>query len=78
MYGRAKSINILPYLDYLMFLIAGYNACSILARIIEEDMRLAGLSINRDRSDNETRYERSHLGFLVYLAEGIFKVPTTR
>ena len=47
MYWRAKEINIiLPYLYDLMFLITGYNACNLIARIIEEDMRLAGLTIN--------------------------------
>jgi len=43
MYWRAKGINVLPYLDDLMFLITGYNACIILSRIVEEDMRLVGL-----------------------------------
>ncbi len=41
-------------------------------------MRLAGLSINWDKSDNILLQERVHLGFLVNLAEGLFKVPITR
>jgi len=78
MYWRAKGINILPYLDDLLFLICGFEVGIRLARIVEKDMRLAGLSINWDKSDNTPLQERVHLGFLVNLAEGLFKVPITR
>jgi hypothetical protein len=77
MYWKGKGINILPYLDDLLFLIYGYEAGINLARIIEEDMRLAGLSINWDKSDNIPLQERVHLGFLVNLAEGLFIVSIT-
>ncbi len=78
MYRRGKGINILPYLDDLWLLIYGYEAGIKLARIVEEDMRLAGLSINWYKSDNIPLQERVHLGFLVNLAEGLFKGPITR
>jgi hypothetical protein len=78
MYWRGKGINIFPYLDDLLFLIYGYEAGIKLARIVEEDMRLAGLSINWDKSDNIPLQERVHFGFLVNLAEDLFKVPITR
>ena len=52
MHWRGKGINILPYLDDLLFLICGFEVGIRLARIVEEDMRLAGLSINWDKSDN--------------------------
>ena len=78
MYWRAKGINILSYLDDLMFLITGYNACNLLARIVEEYMRLAGMLINWDKSGNEPLHERLHLGFVVDLTHGLFKVPPTR
>ena len=51
MYWRAKGINKLPYLDDLQFIITGCEACRRLARIVEKDMRLAGLTINREKSD---------------------------
>ena len=75
MFWRSKGINILPYLDDLLFLICGYDAGIRLRSIIEEDMRLAGLSINWDKSDNVPLQERIHLGFIVNLAEGLFKIP---
>jgi hypothetical protein len=61
-----------------MFIITVYNACRLLARIVEEDMRLEGLLVNRDKSDNELLHERLHLGFIFDLAKGLFKVPPTR
>jgi hypothetical protein len=64
-------------LDDLLFLICSYEAGIRLRSIIEEDMRLAGLSINWDKSDNVPLQERIHLGFIVNLAEGIFKIPVT-
>ncbi len=75
MYWRAKRINILPYLDDLLFLITGCESCRKLARIVEHDMRLAGLSINEEKSDGVPSQERIHLGFVVNLSEGLFKVP---
>jgi len=57
MFWRAKEIKILPYLGGLVFLITGYNACKLLARIVEEDMRLAGLSVNGDKRDYESLHE---------------------
>jgi hypothetical protein len=41
-------------------------------------MRLAGLSINLDKSDNVPLHERIHLGFVVNLADGLFKIPVVR
>jgi hypothetical protein len=73
MYWMAKGINILPYLDDLLFLICGYEAGVRLRFIIEKDMRLAGLSINWDKSDNNPLQERIHLGFIVNLAKGFFR-----
>ena len=78
MYWRSKRIKILPYLGDRMLLVTGYNDCSLLARIVEEDIRLAGLSINRGKRVNEPLHERLHLGFIVDLAQGLFKVPPTR
>ncbi len=62
MYWRAKGINILPYLDDLLFLVTRCEACRRLARIVEHDIRLAGLSINEDKSDGVPSQERIHLG----------------
>ncbi len=56
-------------------MIIGCEACRLLARIVEEDMRLAGLSINWGKSDGTPSKERIHLGFVVNLAEGLFKIP---
>jgi hypothetical protein len=61
-----------------MFLVSGYNACNLLDCIVKEDMRLAGLSTNWDKSDNELLHECLHLGFVVDHAQGFFKVPSTR
>jgi hypothetical protein len=49
-----------------------------LAKIVEEDMRRAGLVINQDKSDGTHEHDRVHLGFDVNLAAGLFKVPITR
>jgi len=78
MYWRADIIIILPYLDDLLFLIFGYNACLDMARIVDEDMRLAGLNINWDKSDGIPLHERLYLGFDVDFASGLFKVPLSR
>jgi len=43
--------------------------------MVEEDMRLADLTINCRKSDGNPLHERIHLGFVVDLAEGLFKVP---
>ena len=56
----------------------GYDAGCRLAKIIEEDMRRAGLAINQDKRDGTPRHDRVHLGFDVDLASGLFKVPTLR
>ena len=73
-----KGKNTLPCLDDLMFLIVVYNSCNLSARIVEEITRLAGLSINWDKSDNKPLHGRLHLGFVVDLAEGLVKVPAAR
>jgi hypothetical protein len=78
MYWRAKGIIILSYLDDLLFLITGCEACRQLARLVEHDMRLAGLSIHREKSDGNPSQERIHLGLVVNLVEGLFKVPILR
>ncbi len=78
LYWREKGINILPYLDDFLFLICGYEAGIRFSLIIEEDMRRAGLSINCDKSDRIPLQERIHLGFVVNLAEGLFKEPIPR
>jgi len=46
--------------------------------IVEKDTRLAGLTINWDKSDDTPLHERLHLGFTVDLASGLFKVPIAR
>jgi hypothetical protein len=46
--------------------------------MVEHDMRLAGFSINWEKRDGEPSQERFHLGFVVNLAEGLFKVPILR
>ena len=74
----SKGIDILPYLDELLFLITGCEACRQLARMVEYDMRRAGLSINEEKSDGVPSQERIHLGFVVNLSEGLFKVPIHR
>ena len=78
MYWRPKGINVLPYLYDLLFLITVRYACRRLALSVEEDMLLAGLAINLEKSDGKPLQERLHLGFVVDLAEGLFKVPTHR
>jgi hypothetical protein len=78
MFWRAKGINILPYLDDFLFLIMGYDAGCLLATIVEEDMRLAGLAINQTKSDGTPKHARVHLGFDVDLAAGLFRVPLAR
>jgi len=78
MYWRVKGINILPYLDDFLLLIMGYDAGFLLAGIVEEDMRRAGLAITREKSDGSPKHNRVHLGFDVNLATGLFKVHITR
>ncbi len=76
MYWRAKGINILPYLDDLVFLFTYCVACRRLSRIVEEDMlRLAGLTINWKKGDGIPSQERLHSSFIVNIAEGSFQVP---
>jgi hypothetical protein len=41
-------------------------------------MRLASLTINWEKSDGTSLQERLHLGFVINLAEGLFKVPIRR
>jgi len=50
-YWRAKGIYILPYFGDFLFLVMRYDARCLLAKIVEEDMRRAGLAINWDKSD---------------------------
>jgi hypothetical protein len=78
MFWRARGINILPYLDDFLFLIMGYDAGYLLAKIVEEDMRRAGRAINQSKSDGTPKHDRVHLGFDVDLASGLFKVPIAR
>jgi hypothetical protein len=56
----------------------GYDAGFLLAEIVEEDMRRAGLTINWNKSDDTLKYEQRHLGFDVDLANGLFKVLIAR
>jgi hypothetical protein len=49
-----------------------------MARRVEEDMRRAGLAINLEKSYVNYLNEIFQLGFVVDLAEGIFKVPIER
>ena len=76
MYWRARGINILPYLDDFLLLIRGYDAECLLAKVVEEDVRRAGLAINRAKSDGTPKHDRLHVRFDVDLAAGLFKVPT--
>ena len=75
MHWRARGINILPYLDGFIFLFIAYDVGCLLAKILEEDMRRAGLTINRDKSDGTPKHERLHLGFDVNITTELFKVP---
>ena len=77
MFWRSRGISILPYLDDFLFLIMGYDAGCLLAKIVEEDMHCAGLAINQTKSDGTPKHDRVHLGFDVELAAGLFKVPLT-
>jgi len=57
-------------MDDLPFLIFGYKAR---LAFFEEDMRLAGLLINWDKSDGTLLHRRLHLDFIdVDIAFGIF------
>ena len=75
---RSKGVNILPYLDDFLFLIIGRDAGCLLAKIIEEAMRRAGLTNNWDKYYDTPKHERRHLGFNVDLANGLFKVLIER
>jgi hypothetical protein len=46
--------------------------------LVEEDMRLSGLTINRNNSGVTPLYERLHLNFDVNLPFGLFMVPIAR
>ena len=76
MYWGSKGINILPYLDDSLFLIMGYDAGNFLAKVVKEDMRRAGLTINWNKNDDIPKHERRHLGFDVDRANGLFKYPS--
>jgi hypothetical protein len=78
MFWRSKGINILPYLDDFLFLIMAYDDGCLLAKIVEENMRCAGLAINQSKSDGTPKHDRVYLGFDADLAAGLFKVPLTR
>jgi hypothetical protein len=64
MYWQTRGINILPELDYLLFIITGCEACLSLARIVEEEMRLASLTFNWEKSD-EPRYKNELIWILL-------------
>jgi hypothetical protein len=68
MFWRSRGINILPYLDAFLFLIMGYDAGCLLAKIVEVYIRRAGLAINQAKSDGTPKHDRVHLGFDVDLA----------
>jgi len=78
MYWRSKGIDILPYLDDFLLLLIGYDGGCLLAQIIKDDMRRAGLTINWDKRDDTPKHERRSLGFDVDLANGLFKIPIGR
>jgi hypothetical protein len=67
-WSRAKGIKILPFLDDLFSFVMGHETDCLLAKIVDEDMRRAGLTINWDMSDVTHKHERLHLGFDVDLA----------
>ncbi len=75
---EGKKRIILPYLDDLLFLIIGCEAYRRLARIVEHDMRCAGLAIYWEKSDGIPSQEQLHLGFIVDLSNVLFKVPIHR
>jgi hypothetical protein len=56
----------------------GYDAWCVLAKIVEEDMRHAGLASNQSKSDGTPKHDRVNLEFDVDLVAGLFKVPLTR
>ncbi len=56
----------------------GYYAGCLLAKIIKEDMRRAGITINWDKIDDISKHERRHLGIDVDLANGLFKIHIAR
>ena len=78
MYWKSKGINIIPYLEDFLILIMGYDVGCLLAKIVKEAMRRAGLAINWDKSDDTPKHERRHLGFDVDLADGLFKIPIAK
>ena len=78
MYWRAIGINILQYLDDFFSLVMGYDFGCPLAKIVEEDIRSAGLTINWDKGDGTPQQERLHLGFDIDLAAELFKDPIAR
>ncbi len=78
MYWKAKGINILPYSDDLLFLVVDCDACRRLSRIVDENVSLAGLASNWEKSDGDPLQERLHLGFVVDLANRLFKIPIQR
>ena len=51
MYWRAQGIIILPFSDDFLFLIMRYDDGWLLAKFMDEDMRRAGLTIIKDKSD---------------------------
>ena len=56
----------------------GYDDGRLLAKIVKEDMRLAGLTVNWVKSDGINSHERLHLGLDVELVAGLFKAPIAK
>ena len=56
----------------------GYYVVCILVKIVEKDMRRAGLTTIWDNRDGTPNHERLHFGIDVDLAAGLFEVPIAR
>ena len=78
MYWRGAGVKVLPYLDDFLFMKQGQQACSRMARRIEQDFFSAGLQVNVSKSCRSPCHKLRHLGFDVDLLEGKFRVPADR